>query len=114
MAYAITTLAHKLYAYTTDGNKSAYVSMRTVYQPYNNFALNTAGTFQVFSKHWRRRYIHSPNGGQTSGAMPVERHMPCTLAQSDTPAAGGAIGGAGIDGITNFVWQGYRGQTNRA
>lgn len=108
MAYGITDFTHGQYAYTDDAAAARSVSMRNVYVTPSGMALVT-GTAPptIKASHARRRYIHSVNGGANNS--PVERHYPIAPAQVATPTAPGTI-----DGITNFVLKGYRGEQRRA
>jgi hypothetical protein len=108
--YSITDFSHGIYAYTNDAAVANQVSMRNVYATPSGLSLATSAVPQILSKHARRRYIHSVTGGVTSGTShPLERHYPIAIAQVATPTAPGTI-----DGVTDWVLKGYRGEQDRA
>lgn len=110
MAYSITSLAHQAYAYVDDANANRSVSMRIVYATLSGLTTPPAGGASSIKSHNARvRFIHSPNGGQSGTQTPVERKFPVAKTVAATPAPNTAVGG-NIDGITNFVWKGYRGE----
>jgi hypothetical protein len=108
--YAITDFSHGTYAYTNDSGVANNVSMRNVYATVSGLTAGGGGTPNILSKHARRRYIHSPTGG-VSGAtsQPLERHFPIATSKIATP---GTIGT--LDGVTDWVVKGYRGEQQRA
>jgi hypothetical protein len=114
MPYAITNFSHTKYGYTSDGGQPKFVSCRTVYTVALTglAATPAAGAAEIRVLHARRRYIHSKTGSQTP-VNPVERHFPVVIAKAQNPAVNAALG-ATVDGITDFLWKGYRGETDRA
>jgi hypothetical protein len=110
MAYAITDFTHGKYAYSNDAQVANIVSMRNVYATPSGMTLATggaAGAPVILAKHARRRYIFSQGGG--ANGLNLERHFPIAITQVAAPTAPGTI-----DGVTNWVLKGYRGEQQRA
>jgi hypothetical protein len=107
--YSITDFSHGIYQYLNDANVECALSMRNVYATPSGLALATTALPAFLSKHARRRYIYSPTGGNTAPGHSVKRHYPIAISLVATPTAPGTI-----DGITDFVLKGYRGEQERA
>jgi len=112
--YSLTDFSHKNVGYISDKNTTStpdyVVSIRNVYVPFCGMTVPGTPPSAVFrSTHARRRYIHSATGGVTSGtSMPLERHFPIDKSVWQTP-----ITLTGIDGVTDWVYKGYRGEQDR-
>jgi hypothetical protein len=111
MAYGITDFSRSYFQYTDDRQFLCRVQCRTVYTPaltgMSAWTSATISSGRILTKHCRRRYMESVDGGHNS--VKVVRHFPINIAMDANPLT--VI--PNIDGITDWKYEGYRGEVRR-